>query len=386
MDYSLIEKYLSGNALETEVQEIFTWIESSPENKATFIHYKKIWSLSASNTSDHKLALQVIQRKISKNKRRKLLVLKYAAVFTGLFIISSILYYQIENQVNYKIEDQVKTIQPVLNQVTLKLEDGSVKIIQNDKDFNILDKNGDLVGQKEDSKLVYNNTPKKEQIKQLSYNVLKVPYGKRFEIELSDGSLVHLNAGSSLKYPVQFIKGQPRKIYFEGEAYFEIAKDKEHPFLINVEDINISVLGTQFNLSFYPEDPEINTVLVEGSVLLYEEGKENDKESSVLLTPNHKASWNKSKKEMKVDKVDISTFVAWKDGILLFKNMPFINIIKKLERHFDLTIENQYEFLNNQKYTASFDLENIEDILESFKEDTPFEYTKSNNKIIITNP
>lgn len=269
------------------------------------------------------------------------------------------------------------------NTITLKLNNGDIKVISEDDQKNIKDTKGNIIGIQKGNQLNYSY---KNSTTKLIYNELSVPYGKQFDLLLSDGTRIKLNAGTSIKYPVQFIKGQNRKIYLNGEAYFEVAKDKEHPFIINADDINVSVLGTQFNMSYYPEDPEISTVLVEGSVLLYENGKENDKMSSILLTPSHKASWNKIDKKMSVEKVDVDIYTAWKDGILLFKNAPFRNIKKKLERHFDITIENEFVFLDDQIYTASFGLETIEDILDSFKEDTPFEYLRENNKIIINKP
>ena len=377
MDYTLIEKYLSGNALETEVQEIFTWIEFSPENKATFIHYKKIWSISANHSSDHKLALQEIQRKISqsKSKRRKFLLLKYAAVFTGLFIISAISYYQ--------IGDQVKTIQPVQNQITLELEDGSVKIIQNDNDFNILDKNGDLVGQKEESKLVYSKTLKKEKVKQLSYNVLKVPYGKRFEIELSDGSFVHLNAGSSLKYPVEFLPGKSREVFLDGEAYFKVAKNIEDSFIVNANGLNTQVFGTEFNVSSYENDENTNVVLVEGSVGVYMNQDEFNPKIDQYIKPNEMASYSKAEKSIQIKEVDITCHVSWIDGVLFFKNEPFYNIVNKLERHYDVRITNNYDDLSQQRFTGMFRIENIEEVLKTFIHSTKFNYKITENQIII---
>jgi len=377
MDYILIEKYLSGNALEIEVQEIFKWIESSPENKATFIQYKKIWSISANHPSDHKLALQKIQRNISQNKskKRKFLLLKYAAVFIGLFIISAMSYYQ--------IGDQVKTSQPIRNQVTLELEDGSVKIIQNDKDFNILAENGDLVGQKEDSKLVYSNTSKKEQIKQLRYNVLKVPYGKRFEIELSDGSYVHLNAGSSLKYPVEFLRGKSRKVFLNGEAYFKVAKNKEDSFIVNANGLNTQVFGTEFNVSSYENDETTKIVLVEGSIGVYTNQDEFNPDIDQYLKPNEMASYSKAKKTIKIKEVDISCHISWIDGVLFFKNEPFNNIVNKLERHYDVHITNNYHDLNQQRFTGMFRIENIEEVLKTFIHSTKFNYKITEDQIII---
>ena len=198
---------------------------------------------------------------------------------------------------------------------------------------------------------------------------------------------MYLNAGSYIKYPVKFLKGQKRKVFLEGEAYFDVAKDKLHPFIVSIKDFNVKVLGTQFNLSFYPEDVAITTVLVEGSVKLYEENKKNISGSSTILLPNHKATWNLLKKEILLEKVDVNEYISWKNDEIVFTNLSFKQILIKLERSFNISIENEYKFLGNQLFSASFDKkDSIEDILKAFYENTPFKYKIENKKIIIKKP
>ena len=120
----------------------------------------------------------------------------------------------------------------------------------------------------------------------LVYNTLKIPYGKQFEVELSDGTIVHLNSGTTLRYPVAFLKNQNRKVFLTGEAFFEVAKDKAHPFTVSTQELNVEVLGTKFNASSYTEDVTTDIVLVEGKVALYKDKKENN--NSVKLTPGSK--------------------------------------------------------------------------------------------------
>lgn len=263
--------------------------------------------------------------------------------------------------------------------VILTLDDGSVKVMSENGHLKIIGAKGKLIGAQNGNHLNYQNT---EMSEELVYNTLTVPYGKRFDVLLSDGSQVKLNSGSSIQYPVQFIEGKTRKVFLKGEAYFDIAKDKDHPFIVNVNDINVQVLGTQFNISYYPEDAHINTVLVEGSVKLY---NSDTNEDSIVLTPGHLAAWNKTTREMSVKKVDTHIYTAWKDGTLLFRNASFKNIRMKLERHFNIVIDNNYPLLEEQIYTASFTNENLVEIMEAFKEDTPFKYQIDDDKISITN-
>lgn len=268
------------------------------------------------------------------------------------------------------------------NSITLKLDNGNIEVVSENQHREITDVNGNVVGHQNGSQLNYST--KTNLIKELVYNELTVPYGKRFDLVLSDGTKVTVNAGTSIKYPVQFIRGKNRKVYIEGEAYFDVIKDLDHPFVVNANEINVEVLGTQFNMSSYPEDSSINTVLVEGSVRLFEEAKRQNPESYTLLTPGNMAAWDKSQKDISIDKVDVEIYTSWKDGVMLFKRTPFSNIMKKLERYYDITIENKYQFLESQVYTASFNNESIEEVMDAFKEDTPFEYHLENKKLIIT--
>ncbi len=264
--------------------------------------------------------------------------------------------------------------------ITLQLDNGTIETISENGERKITTTNGNLVASQQGNTLQY--TAAEDQNK-LVYNTLNIPFGRQFDLVLSDGTKVKLNSGSSIKYPVRFLKGQDRKVFLKGEAYFDVTTDKAHPFIVNADEMNIRVLGTQFNLSFYPEDEDISTVLVEGAVVLYKEGADINTNTSSQLVPGQMAEWNKINNTMTVKEVDTNIYTAWKDGYLLFKASTFYSIRSKLERHFNITIEDRSGRLANQIYTATFRNETIEEILEAFKEDTHFEYIQQGSKIII---
>jgi len=269
---------------------------------------------------------------------------------------------------------------PNSGEITLQLANGTVETISENGERKITTTNGNLVASQQGNTLQYTAVEIPEQ---LVYNTLNIPLGRQFDLVLSDGTKVKLNSGSSIKYPVRFLKGQDRKVYLKGEAYFDVTTDKAHPFIVNADEMNIRVLGTQFNLSFYPEDEDISTVLVEGAVVLYKEGADTSTNTSSQLVPGQRAAWNKVNNTMTIKEVDTNIYTAWKDGYLLFKASPFKSIRSKLERHFNISIEDRSGRLDNQIYTATFRNETIEEILEAFKEDTPFEYLHEGSKIII---
>lgn len=180
-----------------------------------------------------------------------------------------------------------------------------------------------------------------------SIQELYVPAGQRARITLPDGSTAWLNAGSSLLYPSVF--GKERKIRLEGEGFFDVAKDSDRPFIVETGDIEIKALGTQFNVSNYPKANLLSTTLTEGSILVYQTGKEN---SGQLLKPNQQliVENGKFRLEKNIDLDDL----LWKEGIYSFKKEKMRNIIKKLELYFDVGITVANPRILEYEYTGKF--------------------------------
>ncbi len=224
--------------------------------------------------------------------------------------------------------------------------------------------------------LIYNT--KSENKFETKYNELVVPYGKKFELRLSDNSHILLNSGSKLRYPTVFVSGVARTVYLEGEAYFSVEKDKESSFVVVTEDINIKVYGTQFNVSSYKNEKNTSTVLVEGSIGVYKEDREGLEESRDLV-PGERAEILDG--NLIVNRVNVEKYVAWTEGKLYFLDDKFELILKKLERQFNVTIENKIEELNDKRFTGTFTEETIDQIFKIFQEHTPFEYSMTDNMI-----
>ena len=262
--------------------------------------------------------------------------------------------------------------------ITLELENGNIQIINEDGSTKVVDTKGNVVGTQTGTQLVYSSNLVKEK---LVYNTLTVPYGKRFEIQLSDGTNVHLNAGTSLKYPVKFIKGENRQVFLNGEAFFDVTSDKNHPFIVNAESLNVEVFGTEFNVSAYPEDSTTDVVLVEGSVGLYNENE--TLKDGVTIVPGTKGSHEKKQNNISTEKVNIEIYTQWMQGGLVFRNSTFENISKKLERHYNVKIINNNEHLNKEVFNASFKQESIDIVLSYFSDSYNIEYTIQENTIYI---
>ncbi|TCN60994.1 FecR family protein [Flavobacterium circumlabens] len=264
--------------------------------------------------------------------------------------------------------------------IVLQLEDGNVQIISEDHSVQVRDSKGNIVGNQSGDKLVYKNGSDSEK---LSYNTIKIPYGKKFQLQLSDGTLVHLNSGTTLKYPVKFIAGENRQVFLEGEAFFDVAKDKKHPFIVNADKLNVRVLGTHFNVSNYPEDESTDVVLVEGSVGMYRTNEAFNADINTILKPGYKGSFDRGNDKIFTKPVLTDIYTSWINGGLTFRNMTFKNIITKLERRYNITIINKNEKLANEKFNASFKEESIEKVMSYFNDIHGINYTIKNNEILI---
>ena len=167
---------------------------------------------------------------------------------------------------------------------------------------------------------------------EIRYNRLMVPKGSDFTFRLPDGSLVTINSESVLSFPVQF-PTDSRVVYLEGEAYFEVAKDVERPFTVCVEGVNVTALGTEFNISSVGGDGEVFTTLVNGSVRVKnEQGKE------CILQPSQQAVCRRGDEEIGVQEVNTALYTSWKDGYYMFDKQPLEKIRETLARWYDVKV------------------------------------------------
>ena len=212
-------------------------------------------------------------------------------------------------------------------------------------------------------------------------NTLYVPAGQRARITLHDGTEVWLNAQSTLVYPSKFNKNH-RTVDIEGEAYFDVSKDNKRPFRVNTNQVNIEVLGTQFNLYSYDEANFVETTLVEGSLKVFDNQNEDN---VVLLKPNEQATFKNG--ILTVAPVSNPDHLLWKDGIYSFENEALIDIIYKLELYYDIDIEVEDPEIFNVTYTGKFrQRDGIDEILRILQIIQPFKIEKKRdeNRIILS--
>lgn len=328
------------------------------------------------NTADQIFSNILVQtQELEEIELRKFPFKKYLAIAASIILLLSI-------GLTYKNSVTVSKNSPIINsnEITLQLENGEIQIISESKKRQVTDADGNIVGNQNGNKIAYDT---ETSIENLMYNTLKIPNGKRFELELSDGTIVHLNSGTTLKYPVKFIAGQNRQVFLDGEAFFDVAKDKKHPFIVNADKLNVRVLGTHFNVSSYPEDDLTDVVLVEGSVGMYSANENFDLNANTILKPGYKGSFNKKSNHINTKEVNTDMYTSWINGGLVFRDMSFSIISKKLERQYDVTIIIKNKKLANEKFNASFSDKPIEKILSYFNDVYGISYTRKDNVITI---
>jgi ferric-dicitrate binding protein FerR (iron transport regulator) len=167
-------------------------------------------------------------------------------------------------------------------------------------------------------------------------NQLVIPYGNQSRVVLSDNTVVWLNAGSRLVYPTKF-KDKTREVLLFGEAFFEVAKNPNQPFVVKTSNLDIKVLGTKFNVSAYAEDNLIQTVLNEGSVAIRRNGAKLF-EDDLVIKPNQMASFDKTSNDTKVSSVSADAYSLWTKGLISFEEVDFSRVIKQVERFYNISI------------------------------------------------
>ena len=310
-------------------------------------------------------------------------VLKYAAA-VGVVVVTGVAVFLPQNRSSATMEQVARVTEgdstaDRVSEITLELADGRVEVIDPAANRMIRAADGSVLGHQEKDQLAYHGTASSSA---LAYNIIRVSYGERFRLLLSDGTTVHLNAGTTLKFPVRFLDvNQNREVFLEGEAYFEVARNDGQPFIVDTGDMDIRVLGTKFNVSTYPDDRATDVVLVEGRVQL--DAKDNNLKESRILEPGFKASFDREKNRIVTREVTTSAYTSWTQGELVFRNITFEDMLKKLERKYNVTIENRNVQLAGERFNANFGDKPIEAVLNGLKAAYEIEFEINNNHVII---
>ena len=303
--------------------------------------------------------LRQVEEKSRKRKPIKLItgLLKYAAVAFLFFSIGALLFYK-QNQFNPQFSAP-NLAEPI--------PEKSAKLIRANGQDILLKQEKSVLKYQDDGKLVINNDTLSADLSkpatETAMNQLIIPYGKTSELFLPDGTKVFLNAGSRLVYPENFT-GKSREVFLSGEAFFDVKHDKQHPFIVQTEDFRVKVLGTRFNVSAYPTDNIVETVLAEGKVNL-EKNNAGMFDKAIELIPNQMASFNRATNETNVKSVDTDDYILWTEGLLKFESTDLSRITKRLERYYNIRFQYGEPLLGGLRISGKLQLkEDIDEVCE----------------------
>lgn len=196
-------------------------------------------------------------------------------------------------------------------------------------------------------------------------------FGSLSKIELPDGSIAWLNAGSSLKYPTTF-EPHKRNVFLKGEAFFEVESDPENPFTVEVNGVDVMAVGTQFNVEAYPGDSLMAVTMAKGKVNV-----KLDSGNTLSLTPGERMGYNLKTNVSRVTATDPYKWCAWKDGLLVFRDDPLEYVLKKLNQTFNADIQLRDKELASHPYRATFHKESLDEILRLLRLTAPIEYRET---------
>ena len=340
-------------------------------------HFENIklssYKLSKDNKEAAKKHLEFALSTYRKKKNIRYLLITAAA--TIAILIGSILFLQ--KYTSLSEQDIIATADFIVGN---ELDSEDILFITGNKSTTF-NSNVDIHIEENNTAQITHTDKKAEKIKieEKTMNKLIVPYGKRSKLVLSDGTQVWLNSGSSLEFPSNFSKDS-RDIYLNGEIYIEVATEKNRPFYVHTPDYNVRVYGTKFNVSSYT-GVQSSVVLVEGSVGLSIDTKKEE----LKLSPNEQAIFYNETKSFETKEVDIEKFTSWKDGYLTFKDTPVTEVLKQIERYYNLSFEYENDIsFKDKTCTGKIILsDNIDNVMSAMALISDTKYQLINNQIYI---
>jgi transmembrane sensor len=265
-------------------------------------------------------------------------------------------------------------ISPGGNKAILTLADGSSIVLDTAQNGYVTNQSNTKIIKFNTGLLSYKN--EKKDAGKIMYNTIATPRGGQYQLELADGTDVWLNSASSLTFPTAF-PGKERRVELKGEGYFEVAKNASMPFHVTINNIDVKVLGTHFNIMGYNDEDNINTTLLEGKVDV------TANEVSKSLLPGKKAILNKTTNNIEISKANISQAVAWKNGEFRFKDTGIRELMRQVGRWYDVDVE-YHTSATGQYFTASLPrMQNVSALLQTLELTGTVHFKIENRKIIV---
>lgn len=355
----LLKRYSDGVSTDSEKNIVDTWYSSLDYNKALQV-------------KEFEFSKQMVWKRINSQKRFQLRFYRYAAVLIS-FLTISITLYTLNRQTTPDISNYASTIKPGGNMAFLVLNQKDSLNLNQLKIGEIIKSDDVKIQKLTDGTISYESIPDVNKISVV--NKLIVPRGGQYRIVLADSSIVSLNSESELEFPSQF-NGHERRIKMIGEGYFEVAKNKQKPFIVESKGQQVIVLGTKFNVKAYPNDTQTLTTLVEGKIEV------SSPVGRVILHPGDQSIYDGH--SVQISKAKTDSNVSWKNDLFVFDSEPLISIMQKIMRWYDVDIVFENETLQQKQFTGTISKQReIQQVLQLLEMTGKVKFTTKNKTIYI---
>ena len=377
----LIAKQLWEGLDDVERRELEAWRQLGPENEVLYrklTNREKVSRYVEKRASiDMKKYAMAYDREIGLSVRGRMNKLwGYAATILVLCVIGVTIWM---NELKQNEANQLAqvTIEPGRAKALLVLDDGQEIELDDHKTSKVLEESG-IVIVNDSSRVEYR--PASRMGEKEVMNKIIVPTGGEYNLILSDGTRVYLNAESVITFPKHFT-GERREVTLEGEAYFHVTASKEHPFIVKTKDMDVMVTGTEFNVKAYSDEMNVQTTLLQGVVTVFSGFEKKEK---MEIKPNQQAEWCRRSVKMRVREVDPDLFMAWKNGRFIFRQDRLEDIMRTLARWYGVEVVYLDESVKSMLFAGKLDRsEEITPILDVLRTTDKLSVDVKGKKIVI---
>ena len=358
----IIAASLKGNANDEEQRTLREWFKDGKRLEQKIVESQQInWK----NDYQH----FITKRQRTRKNRRMKTIIRYAAILTLPIVAAGI--FLLQKNDRQTIVSISEVIKPGEHKAVL-ITGGGERITLSDSTLSPIQEQNGMIVNVTNNKVSY-ILPEDSLCTQGSpiFNTLQIPRGGEYFLTLADGTEVWLNAETEIRYPVQFT-GDKRVVYLDGEAYFTVAPDKNKPFTVVSTHASVSVLGTQFNFRAYPDERDVQTTLVSGSVIMQSEKYKQQ----IKLVPGEQGVLEKNSAKLMKQEVNTYLYTAWKDGRFAFRDARLEDLFNILARWYDLSVFYQSPEAKDIRFTG--DLNKTDDFKSILK------IIEQNERVIFT--
>ncbi|BEI56734.1 iron dicitrate transporter FecR [Butyricimonas faecihominis] len=379
----IIAASLRGKANDEEQRTLREWLSVSTRNEKIYDGFKDGKRLEQKIVESRQINWEkdyqqfITKRQRTRKNRRMKTIIRYAAILTLPIVAASI--FLLQKNDRQAIVSISEVIKPGEHKAVL-ITGGGDRITLSDSTLSPIQEQNGMIVNVMNNKVFY-TLPEDSLCTQESpiFNTLQIPRGGEYFLTLADGTEVWLNAETEIRYPVQFT-GNKRVVYLDGEAYFTVAPDKKKPFTVVSTHASVSVLGTQFNFRAYPDEQDVQTTLVSGSVIMQSEKYKQQ----VKLVPGEQGVLEKRSANLTKLEVNTYLYTAWKDGRFAFRDARLEDLFNILARWYDLSVFYQSPEAKDIRFTGDLNkTDDFKSILKIIEQNERVTFTVNQRTVFI---